>query len=105
MSLPLVVAAAAEADINMALAWYETELPGLGNAFLECVEQALGRMCEQPAMYPLLVGNVRRALLHRFPYAVLYRLQPHAIEVIGVLPCRADPVCFVTRATTTGTVQ
>jgi plasmid stabilization system protein ParE len=105
MSLPLILAAAAEADVTFAVDYYNAEAPGLGVSFLAHVEQAFDRLSQQPSMYPVLFGNVRRALLHRFPYAVLYRVRAEAIEIIGILPCRVDPARFGARAATPGTFQ
>ena len=63
--------------------WYEARKPGLGGEFIESVEWCLQRITQHPEMYAVAHMNVRRANLDRFPYFVLYRIQPNFIEVIA----------------------
>ena len=62
------------AEIREARRWYEREARGLGRAFLAEVDAALAFAQRHPRMYQALVpdGAVRRVLLHRFPYALVY---------------------------------
>ena len=41
---PVLIQAEAEADINDAYLWYESQRKGLGESFLLCVEEALSRV-------------------------------------------------------------
>jgi plasmid stabilization system protein ParE len=41
--------------------------------------------------FPADEGNIRSALLRRFPYAVRFRVQEKRIEVIAVWHGRRDP--------------
>ena len=44
MNVPLIITPAAEADLAEAKAWYERQQGGLGEDFLQCVEEALDRI-------------------------------------------------------------
>ena len=44
-----------------------------------------------------LVGNVRRRLLRRFPYGLLYTLKPDAIRVLAVMNLKRRPAYWVGR--------
>ena len=59
---------AAEAEIEEAYRWYEEQRKGLGFDFLLCIEDAIEKISRNPELYPLVHKNVRRALIHRFPY-------------------------------------
>ena len=39
----------------------------------------------------MLKGEVRRCLVHRFPYGVLYSVEPEGISILAVMHLRRDP--------------
>ena len=57
---------AADADIEAAFEWYESEQPGLGVEFLEEVRAAYARILDGPLKYQELRSGIRRALTRRF---------------------------------------
>lgn len=81
----------AEADIESAALWYDGERPGLAARFLADVHRTFTRIEERPLQFPAMVGDVRRALLHTFPYAVYFRASPDVLVVLAVLHLRRDP--------------
>jgi plasmid stabilization system protein ParE len=78
----------ARAEIREARRWYEAQARGLGRAFLGEVDATLAFVQEYPAMYEAVEagGLVRRALLHRFPYALIYEIATEGAVI--VLACR-----------------
>jgi len=46
----------------------------LGEAFVDAVEHGVGQILEHPRTWRLVEGDVRRYLLHRFPYGIYYRM-------------------------------
>ncbi|HEV3005847.1 MAG TPA: type II toxin-antitoxin system RelE/ParE family toxin [Pirellulales bacterium] len=102
MSKPFVVVAATEHDLAAAADGYDAQARGLGDDFLHEVDEALDRIRSFPEMYQVVFPGVRRAILHRFPFAVVYRIRTTSIDIIGVLPCRADPQILAERATLLG---
>lgn len=81
-----------------AAASYDQQAPGLGNFFIAHVETVLDQLRDYPEMYQVIFRPVRRAVLRRFPFAVIYHLRPASVEVLGVLPCRANPELLLKRA-------
>lgn len=82
-----------------AVHWYRRIRPGLESDFALCVEHALDRISERPESFPLVHAEVRRALLRRFPYGVLFRIRQHDIEILAVFHLRRDPAnlaCTIT---------
>ena len=71
MSYRVVVRTRAETDMTVAAKWYEEQSPGLGTEFLRAVEGCIATVARNPAMFPVMYRNVRRALFRRFPYGVL----------------------------------
>jgi plasmid stabilization system protein ParE len=84
VTLSLALSPAAEDVLHDAAAWYDAQQPGLGDAFLRSVEASLARIRRLPRSFPADESGVHSALLRRFPYAVLFRIQDRQIEVIAV---------------------
>jgi toxin ParE1/3/4 len=81
----------AEADIDTAFAWYESQREGLGLEFLTAVEATLALIQRSPDQFPRVHRNVRRALVRKFPYAVFYLSTPQRVSVIACVHARRHP--------------
>ena len=75
----------AEYELNEAAQYYDLEDPGLGAAFLDEVDRCRQSIQAAPEAGAILRGTVRRRLLRRFPYAVLYKITPSGIRVLAVI--------------------
>ena len=53
--------------------YYEQQVDGLGDIFLDKIELAVQEIAENPARWPVIYSNIRRRLIHRFPYGLYYR--------------------------------
>jgi len=87
----------AELELNEAAQFYEQETPGLGHAFLNEVERCLQFTSEHPEAGPVVRGQVRRRLLRRFPYALLYSIKPQGIRILAVMNLKRRPNYWVGR--------
>ena len=78
----------ARAEIRDARGWYEGRVAGLGRAFIAELDATLAFLQLHPKMFASVSedGCVRRALLHRFPYSLVYEVMDE--EEIVVLACR-----------------
>jgi plasmid stabilization system protein ParE len=84
--------AEAAADLAHAFSWYETQREGLGEEFRAAVQASVKIIEELPDAFPIAQTDVRRALVHRFPYAVYYRrLGTNEIEILACLHDRRSP--------------
>lgn len=80
----------ARRDILDAALWYEDQQPDLGRALVGEIDSALERIQRGPMRYPKMYRDVRRTLVHRFPYAAFYILKSGHVAVIAVLHQRRD---------------
>ena len=78
-------------ELVEAMAYYDQQRPGLGNELLLELDATLTTMTNYPAAWPLIKNDVRRALLSRFPYGVLYRVRDGEITVAALMDLRRDP--------------
>jgi len=88
----LVAERQTDLDIEAAVEWYEGEQFGLGLEFLVELRASYNRIIENPFKYQHLRSGIRRALLHRFPYAVYFAVEGDTIVVVAVLHAGRDPV-------------
>lgn len=74
-----------------AATWYEERGPGLGSAYLDEVARVLRVIADSPDHYPVVEGSIRKAVLRRFPYIVLYRAAEDETVVISCFHTRRNP--------------
>jgi plasmid stabilization system protein ParE len=70
--LRLIIRRDAEADVAAAYDWYEEKRAGPGREFVEEISATIGALHAQPKRFPAIFRNIRRALVHRFPFGVSY---------------------------------
>jgi len=82
---------AAAHELESAAAWYEERTTGLGGEFVEAVRAVAESLLEAPERWPAVRGT-RRALVHRFPYAIVYRLKAEdTLEIVAVAHYKRRP--------------
>jgi plasmid stabilization system protein ParE len=87
----------ADLEINEAAAYYEEQAVGLGVDFLDEVESCFASVAEYPMGGPEIVAGVRRRLLRRFPYGVLYSLRGESVRVLAMMHLKREPSYWVGR--------
>lgn len=87
----LVLRAQAEADLDHAYGWYEREREGLGDEFLQEVRATLATVLRLPESCPQVHRHTRRALVHRFPYGLYYRIIGETVVLVACFHTRRDP--------------
>lgn len=81
----------ARADFAAAALYYESQQPRLGDSFVEAVEQAISLIRQYPGLGVPLDGSVRRALVRRFPYGIIYRVEAGEMLIAAVADTRRSP--------------
>jgi plasmid stabilization system protein ParE len=91
MTLPVVFRRRVGRDLAEARGWYEEQRIGLGEEFLAAVGASLDAIEQFPEMFTRVHGDVRRAIVSRFPYAVFYQVEARRVLVLAVLHTARDP--------------
>jgi plasmid stabilization system protein ParE len=81
----------AACDIEEAVKFYEGKRNGLGAAFRIAVADALKRIVTTPEMFPIIRSEIRRCLVRRFPYAVLFHFDGKIVDVLVVTHLQRQP--------------
>ena len=87
----------ARRELNEAAQFYDSESPGLGSAFLDEIERCTRAIVEYPEAGPLIIGTIRRRLVLRFPYAILYFIKQNGLRVLAVMNLKRRPMYWVGR--------
>jgi toxin ParE1/3/4 len=78
-------------EMRAAAAYFEARERGLGDQFLDEVEEGLQRIRQFPRLWPIYDGEYRRYLLKRFPFGLIYRIDAAQIFIVAVAHLRRRP--------------
>lgn len=86
----------AELELEAAVDWYDVQQPGLGDDFLQSVEESLEFVLEWPSIAPVVSGwdqepEVRTQSVARFPYQVHFFLINHELIIVAIAHHRRRP--------------
>jgi plasmid stabilization system protein ParE len=93
----LVLRPQAVAEVDEAAAWYSARSRGLGAEFVRLVDAALAAIERNPLRFPHVQDPIRRAVLRRFPYSILFTATDDEIVVLSVFHSSRDPKRWRTR--------
>lgn len=64
--------------------YYELRLIGLGERFLEELENSFARLRDNPAAYSFLKSGIRSCLVNKFPYRVIFEVHESKVAVYAI---------------------
>ncbi len=89
---------AAAAEFLESVGFYESRVQGLGAAFIAEFETAIDLICEAPQLRPIeYLPDIRRGLLQRFPFGVVYRIKQSTIQILAVAHDKRRPQYWLGR--------
>jgi plasmid stabilization system protein ParE len=71
--------------------WYEEQQIGLAAEFLQELSAVFVKLTESPLIYPVVYQDIRRVVLHRFPFLIWYRVEGETVTVLACTHGKADP--------------
>jgi len=87
----------ARLEFEEAVHYYDEQLKGLGGRYRAEVRSALHRIRTWPLSCPAERGDIRRLILPRFPYKLLYSVESDHVYVIAVAHQHREPNYWVGR--------
>jgi len=82
-------------EIEDAKQYYNLQQTELGDRFKKDVKKCIDSIILSPTLYPQADDNVRRCLLHRFPYSIFYAIDDETIVILSVAHQRRKPYYWV----------
>ena len=83
--------APAHAELEEAVAYYETQKAGLGSQFTEEVKRAIQRILEYPEAWAPVSRRTRRCRTNRFPYGVTYQVRGDFVLIVAIMHLHREP--------------
>ena len=81
----------AEAELVQAIDYYEECDSGLGHDFAVEVYAAIARASTYPKAWPFIETDIRRAMVRRFPYGILYSEEHDSLFIVAVMNLHRNP--------------
>jgi toxin ParE1/3/4 len=81
----------AEEEFIEAAAYYEQNVSGLGERFAREVDQTIKQLLKYPEIGSPIDPNLRRIVLTRFPYYLIYSFTQDMLRIVAVAHMRRRP--------------
>lgn len=81
----------AEAELNLAVDYYNQCRVNLGRDFAKEVYTAIRNIVALPEAWTPLSKNTRRCLVNRFPFGVIYQAENNEILIIAIMQLNRKP--------------
>ena len=80
----LEIVAAAERELDDAVNWYASQQEGLQRQFLKEFRSAVRRISAQPDLYVEIRPGIRRGLLNRLPFSIVYEQDGNILRILAI---------------------
>ena len=81
----------AKEELDESIEYYEIEVKGLGRKLREEIKRALRIIKEMPQIGSFESEDIRRYILHKFPYKILYSIEENYIYVLAIAHMHREP--------------
>jgi hypothetical protein len=88
---PVCFLSAAEWELVQTARYYESKVPALGAEFLSEIQKAIDGIESHPEAALIVKGAIRRGIHRRFPYAILYQVDPDEIIILAMMHLHRSP--------------
>ena len=71
-------------EIEDAKEYYNLQQNNLGDTFKSDLKNSIENIKNFPNLYPNITNDMKRCILHRFPYSIFYTLKQDIILILSV---------------------
>jgi len=87
----------AKVELDDAVAYYELQVKGLGLTFKNIAKTTIKRIATLPKAWTEIRPEIRRCIMHKFPYNVLYSIEKDTTLVIAIYHHHRNPNYWIDR--------
>lgn len=87
----------AEIELNAAIEYYEGCELGLGYDFALEVYSGIKLIIKYPEAWQVINLNIRRSLINRFPFGILYTIEKNSIIILAIMHLHKEPNYWINR--------
>ncbi|MCF8455003.1 MAG: type II toxin-antitoxin system RelE/ParE family toxin [Bacteroidales bacterium] len=84
-------------ELEDAVEYYDDKVKGLGKKFKEEIKSGIKRIREHPQMWQEEKYGIRRYLLYRFPFKILFSIEKDYILIVAIAHCHRRPNYWINR--------
>jgi hypothetical protein len=84
-------------ELDQAVDWYESQISGLGVEFLDEMDRTIRRIAAWPFSCEEIAPDIRRCIVNRFPYGLIYGIDDETIVILAVAHLHREPRYWVNR--------
>ena len=95
--MKVIIVRIAQKEFNDAREFYEMEQAGMGRRFEDEIRLSILRIRQLPSAWPIERSKVRRYLVHKFPYKILYSVQKEEIIILAFAHQHRSPEYWIDR--------
>ncbi|MEA3354678.1 MAG: type II toxin-antitoxin system RelE/ParE family toxin [Campylobacterota bacterium] len=88
----LKISKLAKEEIYDGTEYYNLQQSGLGDSFKSDVKQTIINIHQHPKLYPDITTNIKRCVLHRFPFSIFYTIRTDTILILTVAHQHRKPI-------------
>lgn len=94
MSYTISITDRAAIETEVAALYYEEVKPGLGISFLDRLDEVYAKLAQYPEAYSFVDEQkiIRDIKVKRFPFVVIYKINPGAVLIISVHHTNKQPI-------------
>lgn len=81
----------AQQELDDAVSWYNAQAAGLGLEFLDELDRAIRRSVSFPFASMEIEPGLRRCLIARFPYGLVYGIDADTLIVVAIAHLHREP--------------
>ena len=81
----------AQTELDEGIDWYEEQLSGLGDEFLNEILQTIKRIRVNPYGWTEFSKLTRRCLVHKFPYGIIYQIRENELLILAIAHQHREP--------------
>jgi hypothetical protein len=91
MSFNIELTDEAKEDAALGVKWYDEQKEGLGDLFIEYLDNTLEKIGNYPTTYKKIYRQVRQAAMQKFPYVILFKIVDKVITVHCIFHTSQNP--------------
>lgn len=87
----------AKTELDDAVQYYELQVKDLGVTFKSIARSTVKRIATYPTAWTEIRPSIRRCIMHKFPYNVLYSIEDDSILIIAIAHHHRNPTYWTNR--------
>jgi len=87
----------AKSELDDAVKYYNLQVQGLGSRYKSEVKSTIKRVAVFPTAFIEVKPEIRRCIMHKFPYNIYYSIQDNIILILAIAHQHRKPDYWIDR--------